>query len=422
MAAAPPDDAAVLEAVAAERGPMEALLEDLVRARTLFGAEAAGQDVMRRAFAGLGLEPVDVPLDPDELRASPAASPFSWDVTGKASVVARWPARPGGAGRSLVLNGHVDVVSPEPSSLWTSDPWEPRREGEWLYGRGAGDMKAGLAAIVGAVAGLRRLGYEPGAFVELQSVVEEECTGNGAAACVLAGGSADAAVLTEPTGGAIWNAQVGVLWFSVRVAGHPAHAGWATTGHNAIEAMVPVIAALRELEAEINAAPAPPPFSDNPHPINLNVGTIRGGDWPSTVAGECVAEMRIALFPGERLEDLRARVEATVAAAAASDAFLQKCTVEVRYDGFACDGYVLESDPVIDAVGAAAARVSGAVPGLVASTATTDARTFHLHGATPAICFGPVAENIHSVDERVHLPSVLTTAQTLALFVRDWCA
>jgi acetylornithine deacetylase len=182
-----------------------------------------------------------------------------------------------------------------------------------------------------------------------------------------------------------------------------------------------VIAALRGLEAEINATPAPPPFSDHPHPINLNVGTIRGGDWPSTVAGECVAEMRIALFPGERLEDLRARVEAAVAAAAASDAFLQKCTVEVRYDGFACDGYVLESDPVIDAVGAAAARVSGAVPGLVASTATTDARTFHLHGATPAICFGPVAENIHSVDERVYLPSVVTTAQTLALFVRDWC-
>ncbi len=421
MAAAPPDDAAVLDAVAAERPAMEALLEDLVRARTLLGAEADGQAVMRRAFSGLGLEPVDVPLDPAELRASPAASPFSWDVAGKANVVARWPARAGGAGRSLILNGHVDVVSPEPSGLWASDPWEPRREGEWLYGRGAGDMKAGLAAIVGAVAALRRLGHEPGAPVELQSVVEEECTGNGAAACVLAGGQADAAVLTEPTSGAIWNAQVGVLWFSVRVAGRPAHAGEAASGHNAIEAMVPVIAALRGLEAELNAAPAPAPFTAHAHPINLNVGTIRGGDWPSTVAGECVAEMRLALFPGERVEDLRARVEATVAEAARADAFLQRCTVEVRYDGFACEGYVLEADPVIDAVGAAATRVTGAAPAPFASTATTDARTFHLHGATPAICFGPHAENIHSVDERVHLPSIVTTAQTLALLVRDWC-
>ena len=418
MGAARPDDGAVLEAVAAGRADMEALVEDLVRARTLLGAEAAGQDVMRDAFAGLGLEAVDVPLDAAALRASPAASPFGWDVDGKASVTATWPGT--GAGRSLILNGHIDVVSPEPSALWSSDPFEPRRDGEWMYGRGAGDMKAGLAAIVGAVAGLRRLGFEPGGSVELQSVVEEECTGNGAAACVLAGSRADAAVITEPTGGAIWNAQVGVLWFSVRVAGRPAHAGEAASGENAIEAMVPVIAALRALEAELNVSP-PPPFADHPHPINLNVGTIRGGDWPSTVAGECVAEMRLALYPGEDVAGLRRRVEETVAAAAESDAFLARCTVEVRYDGFACEGYVLERDPVIDAVGAAAARVYGAAPPLLASTATTDARTFQLYGGTPAICFGPYAEAIHSVDERVHLPSVVQTAQALALLVRDWC-
>jgi acetylornithine deacetylase len=418
MAAAPPDDGAVLEAVAAGRAEMEALVEDLVRARTLLGAEAGGQDVMRRAFAGLGLDPVDVPLDAEALRASPAASPFSWDVDGKASVTATWAGA--GDGRSLILNGHVDVVSPEPSVLWSSDPFEPRRDGDWMYGRGAGDMKAGLAAIVGAVAGLRRLGFEPRGRVELQSVVEEECTGNGAAACVLAGSRADAAVITEPTGGAIWNAQVGVLWFSVRVAGRPAHAGEAASGENAIEAMQPVIAALRALESDLNVSP-PAPFTDHPHPINLNVGTIRGGDWPSTVTGECVAEMRRALYPGEDVEDLRRRVEETVAAAAGSDTFLARCTVEVRYDGFACAGYVLEADPVIDAVGAAAERVFGAAPPLYASTATTDARTFHLFGDTPAICFGPHAEGIHSIDERVNLPSVVQTAQALALFIRDWC-
>src|SRR3954454_22690233 len=101
MAADAFSDAAVLGAVAEGAGEMEALLGDLVRARTVFGSEAAGQDVMRRAFAGLGLEPVDVPFDPDALRQSPAASPFSWDVAGKASVVARVP--PGGTGGGAVL-------------------------------------------------------------------------------------------------------------------------------------------------------------------------------------------------------------------------------------------------------------------------------------------------------------------------------
>jgi acetylornithine deacetylase len=415
MAATRVTDEAILAAVAEGAGEMEALLGDLVRARTVFGSEAAGQDVMRRAFAGLGLEPVDVSFDPDALRQSPAASPFSWDVAGKASVVARVP--PGGTGgRSLILNGHVDVVSAAPESLWTVEPWEPSRDGEWLTGRGAGDMKAGLAAIVGAIGALRRLGLSPCAPVELQSVVEEECTGNGAAACVIAGSRADAAILTEPTALQIWNAQVGVLWFSLRVAGRPAHAAYATTGENAIEATYPVIAALRELEAELNADP-PPPFDAVEHPINLNVGTIRGGDWPSTVAGECVTECRLALYPGERVDPLRRRVEETVAAAAQGTPF----AVEVRYDGFACEGYELAGGPLIDALGDAAARIAGERPRLEASTATTDARTFVLYGDTPAVCFGPRAENIHSMDERVHVPSMVQTAQALALFIRDWC-
>ena len=83
-------------------------------------------------------------------------------------------------GRSLILNGHMDVVPEGPLDMWTSPPYEPRREGDWLYGRGAGDMKAGLAANLFAMDALRRIGLQPAARVHLQSVVEEECTGNGA--------------------------------------------------------------------------------------------------------------------------------------------------------------------------------------------------------------------------------------------------
>jgi acetylornithine deacetylase len=209
-------DAEILEAVAAEAPAMTELLAELTAAPTLLGAEAGGQAVMRRAFRELGLEPFDVPLDAAALERHPAGAPFGWDVGGKANVLVDWqPAGPAD-GRSLILNGHIDVVSPEPASLWSGDPYDGRVDGEWMYGRGAGDMKAGLAAIVGAVRGLQRLGLGPRARVQLQSVVEEECTGNGALACVLAGHTADAAILTEPTKHAIWTAQVGVLWFQVR--------------------------------------------------------------------------------------------------------------------------------------------------------------------------------------------------------------
>jgi acetylornithine deacetylase len=414
-------DAEILAAVAAEEPAMVELTSQLVEAPTLLGDEMGGQEIMRRAFAELGLEPFDVPLDPARLAAHPGAAPFSWDVAGKANVVAAWePAEPAG-GRSLILNGHIDVVSPEPASLWSSPPFSARRDGDWLYGRGAGDMKSGLAAMVGAVRGLRRLGLEPGARVELQSVVEEECTGNGALACVLAGRTADAAILTEPTRGAVWNAQVGVLWFQVRVVGSPAHAGDAPTGANAIEASMAVIEALRGLEADLNAV-KPPLYAAYPHPINLNVGMIHGGDWPSTVAGECLTHFRLALYPGERVADLRRRVEETVAAVGAADAALGAFRMEVRYDGFACEGYELEAGaPLVTALRDACERTTGRRPPLFASTATTDARTFHLYGDTPAVCFGPLAEKEHAVDERVHIPSITATAQAIALFIRDWC-
>jgi acetylornithine deacetylase len=415
-----PSDDQILSAIAAERHAMEELLVRLVEAPTVLGEEAAGQAVMREAFQEAGLEPLDVPLDPTALRGHPGASPFSWDVSDKANVIARWQPGEPADGRSLILNGHIDVVSPEPTAMWSSPPFVARREGDWLYGRGAGDMKAGLVAMVGAVRGLKDLGLAPRAPVELQSVVEEECSGNGALACVLAGHTGDAVIVTEPTSGAIQNSQVGVLWFQVRVAGRPAHAGEAPEGQNAIEATFPVIRVLRELEAELNVDP-PAPYDGYPHPINLNVGMIRGGDWPSTVAGESVTHCRLALFPGDAVEDLKGRVEEAVAAAASSDQVLAGFEVEVAYDGFACEGYTLEADaPVVTTLGRAIERATGAAAPVFASTATTDARSFQLYGGSQAVCFGPHAEGIHGVNERVLLPSIVETAQALGLFIRDW--
>jgi len=410
----------ILAAVAAHQTDTEELLIELVGARTVFGDELPGQRVMRGAFEALGLPTRMAPLDAAAISEHRLASPFSWDVSGKVNVVADWDPAPGSetGGRSLILNGHIDVVSAGPEDMWTSPPFAARRDGDWLYGRGAGDMKCGLAAYVGAVAGLRALGLAPLARVQLQSVVEEECTGNGALQCVIDGPSADAVVVTEPTSLTIQRSQVGVLWFQVVVRGRPAHAGDATIGDNAIEASFSIVAALRALEAELNVAP-PPPYDVYEHPINLNIGMLNGGDWPSTVAAEAVLHCRLALFPGEPVADLRARIEQAVAQAATA---LDGIGVTVRYDGFACEGYTLDpASPVIDELASAAEAAIGERPALIASTATTDARQWALHADTPAICFGPHAENVHGIDERVWLPSVLQSAQALALFIASWC-
>ena len=281
-------------------------------------------------------------------------------------------------------------------------------------------MKAGLAAIVGAVAGLRRLGLAPLAPVQLQSVVEEECGGNGALQCAVSGLQADAAVIPEPYPGFIPTAQVGVLWFHIDIAGAPAHVAEAQDGVNAIEAGYAVVRELHALEDELNAEP-PPPFDTLPHPINFNLGVISGGDWPSTVAAECTLSCRIATYPGSPIDELRARVEAAVVRAATGNAYLAEHLPTIRYSGFASEGTSLADDePIVRAVASAWEAVAGEPPPTGPTTGTTDVRAFAVQGI-PAACIGPHAERIHGVDERVHLPSVVQTAQVLALLVRDWC-
>ena len=304
-------------------------------------------------------------------------------------------------------------MRPEPLARWSDrGPFEARTEDHWLYGRGAADMKAGLAAMLGAVKGLRAAGLAPRAAVHLESVVEEECTGNGTLQTVLAGYTAAAAVIGEPFGAAITTAQVGVLWFAVRIEGEPGHAA-ETAAANVIETSLSVIGALRTVEAQMNAAPVPP-FDRVEHPINLNVGQIRGGEWPSTAPAECVTRYRIALYPGEPIADLRARIESAVAAVEPS--------AEVRYAGFASEGYVLADDhPLVTTLASSFERQAGEQPALVATTGTSDTAVFGNVAGIPAVCFGPFSEHTHGIGERVYLPSVIQTAQVLGLFIRDWC-
>ncbi len=409
-------DAEIIEAIADDDGWMADVLQRLVRAPTTLGNEEPGQQVIREALIDIGLIPVDVEMDADALRAHPAASPFDWDVSGKRNVVATWEPEGTHDGRSLILNGHIDVVSPEPVGQWGErSPFSGDREGDWVYGRGAADMKCGLAAILGAVRGLRRMGATPKGPVYLESVVEEECTGNGVLQTLIAGYTADAAVVAEPFGAAITTAQVGVLWFNVRIEGVPGHAAEGRNATNAIEESLAMISALREIEAELNAAP-PPPFDLFDHPANLNVGAISGGDWASTVPGECVTEYRIALYPDMSLDDLRARIERTVAEASAG----HPGRSEVRYSGFASPGYTIDEEhPLVTTLADAFGRQSGAAPALVATTGTTDAGILGNAGI-PSVCFGPYAEQAHGVGERVYLPSVVQTAQVIGMFVKDW--
>lgn len=397
-----------------------AFTTELTRFPSLRGQEATAQDFMARALSERGYTVDRWKIDVDAIKDLPGFSPVmvsyddAWNVVGALRSSAP-------KGKSLILNGHIDVVPTGPLDMWTTPPFQPRIDNGWLYGRGAGDMKAGLVAAVFAVDALARLGQRPAADLYLQSVVEEECTGNGALACLQRGYRAEAAIIPEPSQSQLNSAQVGVMWFQVKVQGRPTHVAYAGSGANAIEACFPLIRALHDLEARWNADKHPA-FKDVDHPLNFVCSKIEGGDWTSSVPAWCTFDMRIGIYPGADLAEVRRTVETTIAEAALHDPFLSNHPPEVVYHGFQAEGYVLEGGEDAQALlEDCHAAVFGAPLERRAITATTDARFFGLYGGIPALVYGPTALDYHGFDERVEIESIRKVTQTIALFIADWC-
>lgn len=361
-------------------------------------------------------------IDVAEIEHHPGFSPVTVSYDNAVNVVGTH--RPGKvAGRSLILNGHVDVVPTGPVDMWSIPPYEPRIVDGWLHGRGAGDMKAGLAVNLFALDALRRTGHAPAATVYVQSVTEEECTGNGALSCLARGYRADAALITEPIGDALTRANVGVLWLQVEVRGRPAHVLESYRGSNAITSMMRIIESLQALEARLNAAKSEHRhFEDLEKPITINVGKIEGGDWASSVPAWCRIDVRAALYPGVRVADAQAEIERAIRAASLDDPMLSNHPPTVTYNGFTSEGYVLAEGSDAEACLANAhRRVFDADLESVTTPAYLDARVFALYDDTPALVYGPVCERLHGFDERVDLESVRRVTRTVALFVADWC-
>ena len=410
----------ICEAVEAGFEQQLDFLASLVRIPSLRCHEAPAQDFMAEAYRSRGYA-VDRWLlslsDIEHLEGySPATVSYenAWNVVGT--------HRPRDKkGRSLILNGHIDVVPEGPHDMWSGPPFEPLIRDGWMYGRGAGDMKAGLVANLFALDALVRAGWQPAAEVYLQSVIEEECTGNGALACLQRGYRAEAAIITEPTGDCLSIAQVGVIWLQVEVRGRPAHAAYAGEGFNAIEAIRKITEALHELEARWNAK-GHPLYQDNEHPLNFVVSKVEGGDWTSSVPSWCRFDVRIGIYPGADVEDCREEVERVIMEAARADSFLANNPPRLTYHGFLAPGYTLPRETAAEETLAAChLRATGESLRDISLTALTDARFFGLYQGIPALVYGPEARDIHGIDERVNLASICSVTQTVALFIADWC-
>jgi acetylornithine deacetylase len=399
-----------------------ALTQALVRFPSLRGEEHAIQDFVFREMSRRGLAMDRFRMDPEAIARHPGGAPVSAGHSDAPIVVGIHRPREE-RGRSLILQAHVDVVPTGPADMWSRPPFEPAIEDGWLYGRGSADMKAGHAANLACLDALRRIGLQPAATVYVQSVVEEESTGNGALMTHLRGYRADAVLIPEPEDERLVRANTGVLWFQVEVRGHPVHVREMGAGANAIDAAWRVVGALRALEARWNADRAGRAhFESEEHPINLNIGRIEGGDWASSVPAWCRLDCRIALYPGIAAADGAREIREAVAGFARTDPFLANNPPVVTFNGFHAEGYVLEPGSEAEA---ALARAHEAATGRALQSFMTagylDTRVHALYDRVPALCYGPVGQSIHGFDERVELASVKRITAAMALFVAEWC-
>jgi acetylornithine deacetylase len=403
------------------RDEMTETLTELVRIPSVVGTEGPAQDFMHRQYEGLGLDVKTFEADKNKVGQHSAYVESGLPFEGRPNVIGLLKGDP--AKKSMILNGHVDVVSPEPVDQWEHDPWGAEIEGNRLFGRGAVDMKAGVMANLFALKALIKAGIEPGGDVMLQSVIEEEAGGGGGTlACLMEGYTADGMIITEPFMVPVIS-HTGILYFRVKIKGLTAHAGHAHLGVNAIGKMMKVYEAMVDLDLHRAAIVVYPLYHNvEGRSCHLNIGTLKAGDWPSTVAGFAEMECRISFIPGESMAEIKSTVERVIKDVTQTDAWLKDHPPEVEWFGWQTEPWYQDpDDPFIKTVIPCFESVSGRKLEVSGVTAGLDNR-FSLYFGFPSICFGPDGCNYHSFDEYVELDSLVTATKAVALATPEWCS
>jgi acetylornithine deacetylase len=416
-------EAAVLDAVR----PPE-LVDDLraLVAIPSVGGTAAECDVQAWAagrLTGLGTDVDHWRLDLAALRADPGYPGEEVRRDEAWGCVGTLPGSDAEGTPAFVLAGHLDVVPPGDPLLWPGgDPWTLQPAGGELHGRGACDMKGGFAAVLAAVAALRRCGVRLSRSLAVHAVVGEEDGGLGTLGTLRRGHTGSACVIAEPTAGALLVANAGALTFRLEVDGLATHGATRTRGVSAVEAFVPVLDALRRLEGARNS-PAPQGFEHLDLAAPISVGIVRSGQWSSTVPDRLVAEGRYGVLPGESLDDARARLEAALAGACAGDRWLAAHPVRVSWPGgrFA-PGALPAGHPLADAVAGCVVDAGAARPPRLGAPYGSDLRLYAAAGV-PTLQYGPGDVRVaHAVDERVAVDDLATAARAYALLALRACA
>jgi acetylornithine deacetylase len=428
-----------LDAFVADRvDELVELTRTLVRFETVSVDLAPGsehrtnQEGELQAFAGgvladLGARVDQWEPDPRELRDHPMMPPWHhWE--GRPITVATLPGS--GGGRSLIVNGHIDVVSPGDPERWTSPPFAAEVRDGRIYGRGAVDMKGGVAAAMFALRALRECGVRLAGDVVFEVVPDEETCAMGTVAAIERGYRADAGLVPEPTRLDLWVATRGLLHGSFRVPGRSAHAevnqpGWREGGGvNAIERALPLVAALGELsdewlgrEAKRHALLGTP---------RVQPTIVHGGTFIANVPEAVTVHLNATYLPQDA--DAagygsvpRGEIVAAVEGRAAGDDWLGEHPVAWTWATDYPPSEIDHGEPIV-AVAAAAARAVGGQGRLEGIDTTYDGALLTRLAGVPSPALGPGdLGRAHAPDEWIGIDELTAGARAYARAIVAWC-
>ncbi|MEX0893502.1 MAG: ArgE/DapE family deacylase [Gemmatimonadota bacterium] len=415
-------EARVLDALDLE-GLLSAL-DQLMAFDTSAGGETPAQEWMAATMAGMGLEVDRWELDLPALRRHPAYTE-ELDRESAIGVVGRLrgTAPVESEARTLVLNGHVDVVPAGQIDRWSAPPFAATlREGR-VYGRGAADMKGGLLCALCAVQALIRAGAELAGSVLIHSVVGEEDGGLGTLAAIQRGHTGTAAIVLEPTGLVVAPAQAGALNFRVTVPGRAAHGALRAEGVDPIHHFIPLYRALQELETRRNARPRHPLFADHELPYALCIGRVSAGIWASTVAEQLTFEGRLGIAPDEDARAARAELAGVLDAVARTDPWLRQHPPILAWWGAQFAPAATDPrDPLVTTLRGAHLDATGAAAAVHGMPYGADMRLLVNQGGMPTVLYGPGdVRQAHAPDEYVEVAELEAAARALALTILRYC-
>ncbi|MHC9237059.1 M20 family metallopeptidase [Pseudooceanicola sp. 502str34] len=392
------------------------------------GREAEVQDVIEGELAPYGL------------------SFRRWDaLPGRPNLVARTEA--GDPAKSLILCGHIDVMPVGDPGEWSADPFGAVIRDGRMLGRGAVDMKAGVAACVAALRAVRKAGVTLDGQLALHAVVDEEAGGAGAKAAVAAGELAAAAIIAEPSNGDIHVCQGALHWLRVTIRGRQGHSAHRFTGYwpqpeakktgaepvSAADLATRFLVALRDYEAAVTRAVGHPLMA--PGVNQFNVGTVHIGagmgpdglpqimNNPGIVPDVAVIDIDMKTMPQESTEEVRAAFEAFVAGFCASDPWFKAHPIAVEWDLYGLYFPPMDTDPehpLVRSITATRAAMGLGDTALVGSLGVTDG-AHYAAGGVAALRYGPTGGGGHGADEWVDVESIRRTTRIFAEAVIDFC-